>query len=151
MVTTDVDESVGSRVALSDDDYQAQANFRYAMRRFFRHSEEQARMCKITPQQHMLLLIVRGHPKYPGVSITEIAEHLQIRHHSASLLVERGVRRGLLIRQQDQNDRRRALVSLSPEGTHVLEQITLSNRSELKALENALKPLRDSMRRAERD
>ena len=143
-----VDESVASRGAsLSDDDYQAQANFRYAMRRFFRHSEEQARSCKITPQQHMLLLIVRGHPKYPGVSITEISEHLQIRHHSASLLVERGVKRGLLHRQQDPVDRRRALVSLTNEGAHILDQITLSNRRELQALGTALTRLRASITR----
>ena len=74
---------------LGDTDYRDHADFRYAIRRFLRHSEKQARACGITPQQHMLLLIVRGHPSYPAVSIGEIAERLQLRHHSGSLLVER--------------------------------------------------------------
>ena len=135
--------------ALSDEDYQAHADFRYAMRRFFRYSEEQARALNITPQQHMLMLIVRGHSAYPDVSITEVAEHLQIRHHSASLLVERGVQRGILTRRQDSADRRRALVSLTAEGQKLLDSITGANRRELSALSGAITRLRASITRTQ--
>jgi len=71
---------------LTDVDFRAQADFRYAMRRFLHFSEESARAAGITPQQHLLLLllVVRGHPSYPAVNITEIAEHLQVRHHSCA-------------------------------------------------------------------
>lgn len=141
------DEGTKSTEGLTDDDYRAHANFRYAMRRFFRYTEEQARALGLTPQQFMLLLIVRGHPSYPEVSITEIAERLQIRHHSASLLVERGRGRGLLTRRQDSQDRRRALVSLTEAGERALEEVTMANRNELRALENALDEIRDSLSR----
>jgi DNA-binding MarR family transcriptional regulator len=133
---------------LGDTDYRDHADFRYAIRRFLRYSEQQARACGITPQQHLLLLIVRGHPSYPAVSIGEIAERLQLRHHSASLLVERGVQRGLLRREKDGVDRRRALVSLTDEGARILARITQANKQELKALDDALFRLRDSLRRA---
>ena len=133
---------------LGDTDYRDHADFRYAIRRFLRFSEQQARACGITPQQHMLLLVVRGHPSYPAVSIGEIAERLQLRHHSASLLVERGVQRGLLRREKDAVDRRRALVSLTEEGQRVLACITQANKQELKALDNALFRLHNSLRRA---
>jgi DNA-binding MarR family transcriptional regulator len=136
---------------LGDMDYRDHADFRYAIRRFLRYSEKQARACGITPQQHMLLLIVRGHPSYPAVSIGEIAERLQLRHHSASLLVERGVQRGLLRREKDAVDRRRALVSLTEEGERILACITQANKQELNALDEALFRLRDSLSRALRN
>ncbi len=129
---------------LTDADYRAQADVRYALRRFLHVSEENARAAGVTPQQHLLLLIVRGHPSYPAVTITEIAERLQVRHHSASLLVDRAVRRGppLLRREQDATDRRRALVSLTPEGEAILEQVTVANRSVLTDVEHTLVNLR---------
>jgi len=129
---------------LTDADYRAQADFRYALRRFLHLSEENARAAGITPQQHLLLLAVRGHPSYPAVNITEIAEHLQVRHHSASLLVDRAVRRDppLLCRERDATDRRRALVSLAPEGEAILEQVTVANRGVLADVEHTLVNLR---------
>ena len=129
-----------------DSDYRDQADFRCALRQFLRFSEEQARAAGITPQQHLLLLIVRGHRSYPEVSIGEVADGLQIRHHAASLLVDRCVKRSLLYRREDPADRRRALVSLTEEGQRVLDEITLANRRELGALEGAL--FRDSFHQA---
>lgn len=124
--------------AFGEEAYQDQADFRYAIRRFLRFSEIQARDRGITPQQHLLLLTVRGHPSYPGVSIGEIAERMQVRHHSASLLVERSVKRGLLVREVDSSDRRRALVTLTDDGQGLLDHITRANRRELGSLEDSL-------------
>ena len=123
---------------LTDADYQILADFRCALREFLAFSEEQARAAGITPQQHMLLLIVRGHRAYPKVSIGDIAQALRISHHGASLLVDRGVRRGLLTRREDPSDRRRALISLSAAGQNLLAEITLANWRELHTLENEL-------------
>lgn len=123
---------------LSQSDYRDQADFRYAVRRFVRFSELQARQEGITPQQHLLLLMVRGHESYPRVSIGEIAERLQVRHHSTSLLVERMVQRGLVSREIDGADRRRALVALTPTGQEVLDRIMIANRHELRELDEQL-------------
>jgi DNA-binding MarR family transcriptional regulator len=123
---------------LGDTDYRDQADFRCALRKFVRFSEEQARTVGITPQQHLMLLIIRGHRSYPGVSIGEVAMSLQIRHHAASLLVDRAVRRGLVLREEDPSDRRRALVTLTTEGQELLDTITIANRQELGSLDSAL-------------
>ena len=131
---------------LSDSDYRDQADFRCAIRQFLHFSEEVAREIHITPQQHLVLLVVRGHRAYPRVSIGEIAEGLQIRHHGASLLVERSVKRGLLYRREDPNDRRRALVSLTAQGQEILDQITLANRHQLGTLGESL--FRNSLQHA---
>jgi DNA-binding MarR family transcriptional regulator len=132
--------------AMTDQEYGDLADFRHGLRVFLRFSEEQARQAGITPQQHLLLLAIRGHASYPDVTIGDIAERLQVRHHSASRLVERGVRRGLLERREDQADRRRVLVSLTEEGRCLLEQISRANRRELSSLESSL--FRESLRQA---
>lgn len=133
---------------LTDEDYQAQAGFRYAIRLFAHSSEERARALGITPQQHLLLLMLRGHPMYPQVTIKDLADQLQIRHHSASLLVDRGVKRGLLMRSPDAEDRRKVRVSLTAEGTRLLEQITLANRGELRTLDRHFGEMQRSLVRA---
>lgn len=130
----------------SDSDYRDQADFRCALRQFLHYTEDRARAAGITPQQYLLLLIVRGHQAYPKVSIGDIADAMQIRHHSASLLVDRGVKRGLLRREEDRIDRRRALVSLTREGQAVLDRVMVANRRELGQLEDVL--WRDSFRTA---
>ena len=43
--------------------YKAMAEFRYQIRRFLRFSENAARQAGIEPQQHQLLLAVKGLPE----------------------------------------------------------------------------------------
>src|SRR5436305_13284515 len=107
-----------------EQDYRDQADFRCGLRQFLRFAEEQAREAGITPQQHVLLAIVRGHDKYPSVMIGDIAEAMQVRQSSASLLVDRSVKRGLLERGEDPLDRRRAILSLTPDARRILDTFT---------------------------
>jgi DNA-binding MarR family transcriptional regulator len=118
-----------------DSDYQTQAAFRHALRRFLHFSEQQARAHGITPQQHIALLSIRGQKTYPRVTVGDVAEAMQMRHHSASLLIDRCVKRGLLDRREDPDDRRRVMLSLTDEGQQVLDEITQANREELHALD----------------
>jgi DNA-binding MarR family transcriptional regulator len=121
-------------VSFHDHLYREQAAFRHALRRFLRFSEEQARSYGVTPQQHIVLLSVRGEPSYPRVTVGDVAEAMQMRHHSASLLVDRCVKRGLIDRKENPEDRRRVMLSLTPEGQKILDEITRANRDELHAL-----------------
>lgn len=130
--------SPGYTSKYKDSDYQDLADFRCALRTFMSFSERQARAAGITPQQHLLLLLARGHRSAPGVNIGELANSLQVRHHSASLLVDRCVKRGLVARREDPNDRRRALVSLTPLGQEILDTIMGANRLEMGKLEESL-------------
>lgn len=122
----------------SETEYRDLADFRCALRTFMSFSEQQARAAGITPQQHLLLLLARGHRSAPRVNIGELADALQVRHHSASLLVDRCVKRGLVERREDPDDRRRALVSLTPAGQDVLDTIIAANQQELGELEEPL-------------
>jgi len=137
---------------LTDATYQTQATFHYALRRFMHVSEENARAAGVTPTQYLLLLAVRGHPFYPHVAIGEIAEHLQISPHSASLLVERAIKRlvddqpaPLVVRVQDVADRRVHLVSLTPAGEEILTHIMTENRRVLTAFDGIFHDMRVSL------
>jgi DNA-binding MarR family transcriptional regulator len=141
-----VAEPTTQKSMFAEVDYRDQADFRCAFRQFLRYAEEQSREQGITPQQHFLLLVVRGHDHHPKVSIGDVADALQIRHHGASLLVDRCVRRGLLERAEDPEDRRRVHVWLTVEGQNVLDRIMDANRKKLGALQEAL--FRDSLRQA---
>jgi DNA-binding MarR family transcriptional regulator len=129
-----------------DEDYRDHADFRCAYRHFMRYAEEQARVAGITPQQYFLLLVVRGHANQPRVNIGEIADALQIRHHGASLLVDRCVKRGLLQRMEDPEDRRRVHVWLTEEGQRILDHVMDANRRKLGTLQEML--FRESFRQA---
>jgi len=124
-------------------DYQSQAAFHDALRRFMRVSEENARAAGLTPQQYLLLLAVRGHRSYPAVPLIAIAEYLQLRHSATSLLVTRAVNRRvndqrapLLVRVHDVNDRRRVLSALTLEGEEILTRILIENRRVLTAFDD---------------
>jgi DNA-binding MarR family transcriptional regulator len=141
-----VGEPTVQKSQFAEGDYRDQADFRCAFRQFLRYAEEQARDAGITPQQHFLLLVVRGHENHPRVNIGDVARSLQIRHHGASLLVDRCVKRGLLDRAEDPDDRRRVHVWLTEEGQRVLDRVMDANRQKLGALQEAL--FRDSLQGA---
>jgi DNA-binding MarR family transcriptional regulator len=135
---TEPQPATSAEPPLSEQDYRDQADFRCALRRFLRYAEEQAMARGVTPQQHLVLVVVRGHSEYPSVSIRELAEALQLRQSSVSLLVDRCVKRGLLERRDDPQDRRRSNLRLTLEGQRLLDEITHANRRQLGSLQEAL-------------
>jgi DNA-binding MarR family transcriptional regulator len=119
-------------------DYLALAEFRYQIRRFLRFSEEAARAAGLEPQQHQLLLAIKGAPTGAIPTVAYLAERLQLRHHSVVGLVNRLVRRGLVDRDEDPGDHRRAIVSLTNEGEKVLHELSLFHQDELRSQARAL-------------
>ena len=68
---------------LSNADYRSLAAFRYEIRKFLSFSEQAAREAGIEPQQHQLLLAVRGLPESLRPTIRTISERLCVQHHTA--------------------------------------------------------------------
>src|SRR5919199_202946 len=91
-------QRAGDGPAFADSDYRDQADFRIALREFLHRSELHAQEAGMTDQQYLVLLVVRGHRKYPKVTIGDVARALHVRHHAASALVDRCVKQGLLDR-----------------------------------------------------
>jgi len=113
-------------------DYQAISEFRYQIRRFLAFSERAAAGAGLEPQQHQLLLAIRGVPADRKVRIADLAERLQIRHHSAAELVDRMAVKGLVQRIQGEEDRREVMVRLTDRGSRILRALTVIHKDELR-------------------
>src|SRR5690349_5030882 len=93
------------------------ADFREALRRFLRQSERVARQSGLTPQRHLLLLMIKGSRDGREQStVTELAERLQLAQSTVTELVRRAESAGLIEREQSQRDARVAHLRLTPEG-----------------------------------
>ena len=114
--------------------YRAMAEFRHQIRRFLRFSEETARAAGLEPQQYQLMLALKGMPEGLSHRIGEVAQRLQIQHHSTVELVDRLARRGLVKRRRGENDRREVLLELTPRGDKLLQELALHHRAELREL-----------------
>ena len=126
---------------LSKAEYQALAAFRYALRRFLHFSEESARAVGVEPQQHQALLAIKGFPERERITIGELAERLQIKHHSAVELAGRLVANSLAARELDSADRRQVYLSLTPRGEAVLGQLAIAHQEELRRMGPELRAL----------
>jgi DNA-binding MarR family transcriptional regulator len=119
-------------------DYRALGAFRYQIRRFLRFSEEAARRAGLEPHQHQLLLAVKGLPAGVEPSVGELAERLQLRHHSVVELVDRLERRRLVRRRRSEEDHRRVKVELTAEGERILASLSAEHHAELESTGPAL-------------
>ncbi len=118
----------------SKNDYETLAEFRYALRRFLRFSENAAGKAGLTLQQHQALLFIIGHPGREQITIGALAERLQIRHHSAVGLVNRLEDQGLVERMLNEEDRRQVFIGLTGKGVSVLESLASIHREELRVM-----------------
>jgi DNA-binding MarR family transcriptional regulator len=114
------------------------ALFRYHLRRFIRFSEEAARKCGVTPQQHQLMLGVAAFTGRKSATISDLAEFLQEQHHSVTGLVGRAVARQLVVRRQGTADRRQVLVFLTEKGETILSRLTQMHSSEMDRIRKGL-------------
>ena len=112
-------------------DFRSMAELRYQIRRFLRFSENAARQAGIEPQQHQLMLAVRGLPENLKPTIGVLAERMQLQHHSTVELIDRLADRGFLCRLRSTDDRRQVLVKLTHEGEKFLESLSLHHLEEL--------------------
>jgi DNA-binding MarR family transcriptional regulator len=119
---------------LSSSDYRSLAAFRFEIRKFLAFSEQAAREAGIEPQQHQLLLALRGLPKGMRPTIRSIAERLCVQHHTAVALVDKLEARGLLQRERSQVDRREVLLRLSADGAELLRALSTRHRQQLQTV-----------------
>ena len=125
----------------SDADYRAIAAFRAGLRRFMRFSEDAARAAGLSPQQHQLLLAIRGHAGPGPPTIGDLAHALQIKHHSVVGLIDRMAQGGHVQRKGSTVDNRRVHVLITPAGEDVLRSLTAVHRQEYQRLHELLRRL----------
>jgi DNA-binding MarR family transcriptional regulator len=130
----------------STADYRALAAFRYQLRRFLAFSETSARAAGVEPQQHQLLLAIKGLPPDCPATIATLSDRLQIQHQSAVELIDRLEAKALVHRTRDEHDRRCVLISLTEAGeqelaplvNRALHQLTDTGHDLLQALHDVI-------------
>jgi DNA-binding MarR family transcriptional regulator len=118
---------------LTLSDYQALAEFRYQIRRFLHFSEQAVKDAGMERGQYQMMLAIKGMPAGVRPLIRELADQMQIRHHSAVEMINRLEAGGYVHRSRAKSDRREVLLALTPKGEKVLSELALHHREELRS------------------
>ncbi|MBB5064645.1 MarR family winged helix-turn-helix transcriptional regulator [Granulicella mallensis] len=108
------------------------AEFRYQLRTFLSFSEAASEACGIAAQQYQLMQVIAATPEGRPATISHLAERMILRHNSAVELVDRVEKAGMVRRRNDEQDLRRSLVELTPEGKKILQQLVTQHVQYLK-------------------
>lgn len=130
-----------TKQSLTDADYEQLSELRYALRGFLHWSAQQARRAGITPTQHQLLLAIRSSRNPRGATISEVADVLLIRHHSAVGLVDRAQEAGLITRDRDPDQQSVVHLKLTEDGADTLSALTEVHLRELRQLAPTMQAL----------
>lgn len=127
---------------LTKRDFEALAAFRFAIRAYLRFSEETVRRDGLTPQQYQLLLALKGFPGRDWASVTELADRLQLRHHSVVELIDRAQAADLVYRASGADDARVVHVLLTARGEQLLARLGALHHEQLRQMDSVLTPPR---------
>ena len=123
------------------------ADFRAALRQFLRRSEQIARKSGLTPQRHLLLLMIKGAPDGSEQStVTDLADRLQLAQSTVTELVRRAEEAGLVTREPSAADGRVAHLRLTAEGERRLATSFRSHATERRELQEAFRHLETDRR-----
>ena len=118
------------------------AAFRSMIREFLRSSEHVARASGLTPQRHLLLLMIKGAPDgSEQATVTELADRLQLAQSTVTELVARAEEIGLVKRKRSESDLRFAHLRLTQEGERRLARSVRGHDAERQELRRMLDEL----------
>jgi DNA-binding MarR family transcriptional regulator len=133
-----LEQAAADPTPLTKAEFEALARFRFGIRRYLRFSEETVRRHGVTPQQYQLMLALKGFPGREWAVVRELAERLQLRHHSVVELVDRAQSEGLVRRDADPDDARAVRVLLTARGEQLLGRLSALHRDELRRMDAVL-------------
>jgi DNA-binding MarR family transcriptional regulator len=111
------------------------AAFRSALRSFLRSSERVARANGLTPQRHLLLLMIKGAPDGTQcATVSDLVERLELAQSTVTELVKRAEAIGLVAREDSDRDGRVARLRLTDEGERKLAQVFRAHEDDRRRL-----------------
>ena len=90
-------------------------------------------------------MAIAGYPDRDRIMMSELAERLQVRHHTTVELIDRLAAQDLVVREPGMEDRRQVYVSLTERGKEVLARLTATHREELRRVGPQLNLLLDQL------
>lgn len=124
--------------SLQEEDYDAMASFRYAVRKFLSFSKQVLAAEGLTPEQYEALLALKAFSVSTGLTIGDLSERLQVKHHTVVGLLNKMAASGLIRREPGVVDRRQVFVRLTSEGERLLGQVAVIHRGELRVRSSEL-------------
>ena len=109
---------------LTKETYELLAEFRYQLKKFLHFSDAEARNVGVTPQQHQLLLAIKGFPGREAATPRELAERLFITHNACVGLIDRCSQQDLVTRTSNPDDGRSVLIQLTLHGEEILQRLS---------------------------
>ena len=118
------------------------AALRETLRAFLRESELIAMANDLTPQRHLLLLMIKGAPDgSETATITELASRLRLAQQTVTDLVRRAEAAGLIERGRSPDDRRIVLLRLTTDGERRLASSVHQHAGERRRLRAMLRAI----------
>jgi DNA-binding MarR family transcriptional regulator len=120
---------------ISVDEAMQVSAFRIALRSFLRSSERIARASGLTPQRHLLLLMIKGATDGSESStVTELVDRLELAQSTVTELVKRAEDNGLVYREGSDRDGTVARLRLTESGERKLAQVFRAHEDERRRL-----------------
>jgi DNA-binding MarR family transcriptional regulator len=119
---------------LTGSEYAMLAAFRFKLRQFLAFSERAATSVGLTQQQYQALLAVRAHGGPGLITISDLANEMLIKHHSAVGMVNRLEELRMVRREPSPEDRRKVGIRLTANGVRVFEKLASIHRGELRRI-----------------
>jgi DNA-binding MarR family transcriptional regulator len=111
------------------------AEFRSALRSFLRASEDISRANGLTPQRHLLLLMIKGAPDgSERATIGELVDRLESAQSTVTELAQRAEEAGLVARETSESDGRVFYLHLTAEGERRLARVFRAHANERRRL-----------------
>lgn len=121
---------------VSEGDLLSLAQFRKSLRAFLAFSENACSNVDITMQWYQALLTIRTFKSNSAISIGELADELMIKKHSATELVNRLEKAGLVFKTADTDDKRKSLVVITNIGNRKLDRLATLHLNRLRNEKN---------------
>jgi DNA-binding MarR family transcriptional regulator len=116
------------------EEYRDLAELRHQLRRFLHFSESAARAAGLEPQQHQLLLALKGLPEAQVPTVGTLAARLCVEHHTAVVLTQKLETLRLVRRLRGKLDKRNVFVELTGEGEAALAALSTLHKTQLRTL-----------------
>jgi len=116
---------------LAAADYIALSTFHAQLQRTTQSTTARTRQAGLQPPTFMLLLALRQQPPGVPATIGELVNSLQWNRSEVVELLDDLVQRGFVARTRDKSDRRRFLISLTPQGAQWLTPLAKGVLEEL--------------------
>jgi DNA-binding MarR family transcriptional regulator len=117
-------------MGLDPEQYVGLAGFRRALRQFVAASEAINREAGITQHQYQAMLAIKTWPD-GGMSMRDLADQLLLTHHAAVQMVDRLAKANLAERTPSIDDRRSVLLTLTPRGEALLDELAAKHLEEM--------------------